>query len=243
MIEQWFLNKGTYAQGLVLLKAACGANQRMYLRLKGAKENQRNLAALKYELNKYRNTNIEVPIPTKKKVQTSKKVSDTKALAITSVKRSNTKITIHMLPDAYLQQRFIEKNNAFYTHWVLKKKLNAVAEDDVEKARVLIAEIMKLRQLIDAIWKELDYYMEHKKLMPKGKDFANLSAMDKVKTRQRLYQSRSKREKTLNKWLLKLVDTPKEKQLALQSRIDNQKGKIAQINIDITTLNSLINNQ
>ncbi|WP_281991246.1 hypothetical protein [Aquimarina aggregata] len=240
MIEQWFLNKGTYSQGLVLLKAACGANQRMYLRLKGAKENQRNLAALKYELNKYRNTNIEVPIPIKKKVQTSKKVSDTKALAITSVKRSNTKITIHMLPDACLQQRFIEKNNAFYTHWVLKKKLNAVAEDDVEKARVLIAEIMKLRQLIDTIWKELDYYMEYKKIMPRGKDFANLSAMEKVKERQRLYQSRSKRQKTLDKLKASLVDAPQEKQLALQSRIADKTEIITQLTVNINTLNELI---
>lgn len=240
MIEQWFLNKGTYAQGLTLLKAACGANQRMYLRLKGAKENQRNLAALKYELNKYRNTNIEVPIPIKKKVQTSKKASDTKALAVTSVKRSNPKITLAMLPDAYLQQRFIEKNNAFYTHWMLKKQLNAVAEDDVEKARILIAEIMKLRKLIDTIWKELDYYMEHKKIMPIGKDFTKLSAMEKVKERQRLYQSRSKRQKTLDKLKTSLVDVPQEKQLALQSRIADKTEIITQLTVNINTLNELI---
>ncbi len=242
MIHQWFLNKGTYQEGLELLRKACGANQRMYLRLKNEKPTQRNYAALKYELNKYKDKELAKSVVSQKVKNSPVRNKKTEETFVTSaLKKTNIKITLAMLPDAYLQQRFIEKNNAFYKRWFLKKQLNALPNEEEEKALEIIAEIMKLTKLIDTIWAELDYFILNKKRMPSGNDFSGLSNMELIKSRQRLYQSRSKREKTLNKWIESFKDTPKEKQLALQSKIDNQTEKITQINIDIEKLNTLIN--
>ncbi len=243
MIEQWFINKGSYVEGLELLRLSCGGNKRMYLRLKNSKDTQRNLAALKYELNKYRNKTIEMvskPVKVASKITTTEHAENLKT---SSLKKANTRITMAMLPDAKLRDRFAQKNKAYYERWELKKTLNSLPEDEEEKALEIIVKIMNLTSLIDSIWKELDYYIEHKQIMPTGRDFSNLSNLELFKTRQRLYQSRSKRQKTLDKLQSELPGTPKEKRLALQSKIDSKTKKITQINIEIEKISELIINE
>ena len=100
---------------------------------------------------------------------------------------------------------------------------------------------MDLTMLIDTIWKVLDYFIEHKKQMPRGDDYSKLSRLELHTIRQRLYQSRAKRKRTLAKWKSSLKSTHKTKRLALQSKIDKQVNIIAKLDANIEKLSEIIN--
>lgn len=244
MIDTWFIEKGSYQQGLELLQQACGANKRIYQRLKNSKNSLRNMAALKYELQKYRykvtpeTRTLKNIVP--KAAPQKKSTEIPKQKAITSVENSNARITISMLNDHSLQLRYIEKNKAFYERWMLKKQLNALPSENESEALDIIVQMMKLTTLIDTIWGEIDYFLAYKRLMPSPGEYRSLSLSDQIKTRQRLYQKRTKRKATLAKWQHALASTPATAKAALQAKIEKQQNTINQLSIDITALNRLI---
>lgn len=248
MIQEWFDKKGSYTEGIRLLEKVCGKNNRIYLRLKNSKDNQRNKAALKYELTKYLKKSTPIPkeniSPATKNPTTHTSIDNdliTEKRIVTSIKHNNEKVTISMSPDAHLQKRFMEKSQVFYKRSVLKMKLNNLPSEAEETALQISMEIIKLTTLLDTIWSEIDYFLAHKKRMPEGKDYSSLSPVSLVKEKQNIFQRISKRKKTLDKWKKLLPNTPKNKQLALQSKIEKQIEELTQMEMDLQNVNELMN--
>ena len=238
---KWVKEAGDYASGVKLYASLPQANKNIVRRLNEG-ENGRNKATLKYELGKIMRKGGELSVSTKKMPTPIKKEADHYSIN-PSLVHSNGNVTMAMLPNQGLRARFVEKNGSFYKRWELKRKLNETAEGKEDEALQLIIEIMNLTRFIDSVWFEIDYYLEHKKLLPTStKDFSKLSAMGKLKERQRLWAKKSKREATLKKWELELaqIDEKHKKQL-IEAKTNKQKEVLTQISIDIDCLNELIN--
>ena len=240
-VEQWFKEKCDYATGVKLYASLPKSNKNIVRRLMQS-ETGRNRATLKYELGKLNNRNIQISISQKKASSLPTKEDTLDSSIQTALIHSNGKITMAMLPNAKLRQRFVEKNQAFYNRWELKRKLNELRDEQEEEALALIVEIMKLTKFIDAVWFEIDYYLEYKKLLPTStKDFSKLSAMGKLKERQKLWSKKSKREATLKKWKSEICQIKdKRKKNLMEAKIKKQKETLNQISIELNALNNLI---
>jgi hypothetical protein len=243
-IVQWFKDSRDYQTGVRIYAMLPKASKNILTRLQRG-ENPRNRATLLYELNKLKKSalNVSIPINSVENIQSTQPPIPPPDPIKKSLTQDNGKVTMAMLPDPILRKRFVQKNQAFYKRWELKHQLNGLAPRQEAEALELITEIMRLTKLIDQIWTEIDYYMAHKKLLPSSsKDYTLLSPMAKVRERQLLYSRKSKREKTVNNYLLKLKSTTDTKARAnLQRKISEKQKVITQMDIDIKKLNELIN--
>lgn len=233
MIDSWFDNKGSYAEGLRLLLKHCGRNKTIYNRLK-VKESQRNFAALKYELNKYRKKSHSTPIPA---TVTPSVTSLVKEVAKKQLTKYNIPVHYAMLPEE-LRTMFVKQKEAFYNRLELKSKLNRLEAEEEQKALSIIIEITRLTKFIDAVWEEIDYFLANKTLLPKGEDYSKCTDLERHKKRQYLHQSISKQKKTVRKLEKQLNTCAKDKKLTLLSKINQKKQEIAQKqrNINVLTL-------
>ena len=245
-VREWRQNGSDYNEGVLLYKSYPKANKNIVFRLEKG-NTFRNIATLNYELHKIQNKNVVVKKVKPQVVLTQNKPFEKKTepnlnTIAKSLKRNNEQVNMAMLPTTHLRTRFVEKNKAFYKRWELKLELNNLSPVEEKRALQLIREIMKLTEFIDSVWLEIDYYLEHKKeLSNSTTDYSNLSDLDKVKERQRLWSRKSKREDTLKKWILELEGIKdKSKRSQLQSKIEKQKEVIAQMQMDIKTLTKLI---
>ena len=241
-IEEWFQTKD-YDTGVWIYASLPSSSKNIMARLQRG-NTPKNRATLKYELTKFRKYPIKINVnPPVKKSPTPKPVVNQKEARIeTAIVESNRKITMAMLPDPSLRKRFVEKNNAFYQYCELKYQLNQLPVEKENEALELILEIMKQNSFIDSVWREIDYYLENKKLLPKASDFTKLDYKQQCKKLQLLYQNRSKRKTTLSKWEKELakVKDPKKK-VSLKAKIDKKSAELQQIEIDIETLKKLTN--
>lgn len=243
-IVQWFKEGGDYQKGVSIYAMHPKASKNILSRLQRG-ETPKNRASLMYELNKLKTSasKVSIPInPVEKNKPTQPLIPQQDPIK-KSLTQDNGKVTMAMLPHPELRQRFVEKNQAFYKRWELKHQLNQLVSGEEAKALELISEIMKLTKLIDQIWTEIDYYLDHKKPLPStSKDYSLLSPMEKVRERQLLYSRKSKREKTVNNYLLQLKSTTDTKaRTDLEKKISEKQQVISQMDIDIKKLNELIN--
>jgi hypothetical protein len=124
----------------------------------------------------------------------------------------------------------------------LKYELNDLPPEKEKEALDLIIEIMKLNAFIDEVWKEIDYFLEHKKLLPRPNDYTSLNYKQQIKQLQLFYQKRSKRKKTLDNWKVQLnACKDKVKASKLKGKINQKTEELQQIEIDIETLKKLTN--
>lgn len=236
MIEDWFKNKGTYQEGIVLLKCVIG-NTHLYKRLANAQENARNRAALKYELNKYRNKKISFPSEKPKQP----KITQPKTIEEVSLEKTNEEystIRLSEINEPEVQARYVEGKNAFYQMALLKRQYNRLAPEEEKKALKYLIEMMRLYRLNKAIWEEIDYYFEHKKPMPKGEDYSQYTPLELHKKRQLLHQSLSKRKVTIRKMESKKI--PEGKQLKHLSKLNAKKAQYKEVELNIQRITEIL---
>lgn len=241
-IEDWFKSKD-YNTGVSIYASLPGCSRSVLVRLKRG-NTPKNRATLKYELTKQRKTHIKIDVnPTAKKTPSPRPIVNHKEDRIeTAVVESNRKITMAMLPYPSLRKRFVEKNNAFYQYCELKYQLNELAPEDEEVALKIILEIMKLNSFIDSVWREIDYFLKHKKLLPKANDYTEFPYRKQLKQLQLLYQRRTKRKKTIESLKQRIGSNPdQQSDLRLKAKIDKKSEELQQIEIDIETLKKLTN--
>jgi hypothetical protein len=241
-IEEWFIKK-EYAIGVQLYASLPKSSRHILARLQRSKT-PKNVATLKYELNKYRKSVVEITsVPILKKVVAPAAINLKQQQIQTAVINTNKKVTMSMLPIPSLRKRFVEKNNAFYQYCELKYQLNELAPEQEDEALELILEIHRLNNFIDEVWREIDYYLEHHKLLPSANDFTALNFKEQSKNLQLLYQRRTKRTSSLNGWKKELqeIDVKDIKFKKLQTKISSKTQELQQIEIDINILKKLTN--
>jgi hypothetical protein len=244
-IDEWFKDKD-YFTGVALYASLPKSSKNILSRLQRG-NNPKNRATLKYELTKYRKSSINIivqsPVQTIIQKEVLPPVTSIKEQQIqNAVISSNKRVTMSMLPDPYLREKYVQKNNAFYQYCELKYKLNDLPAEKESEALDLILEIMKLNTFIDQVWKEIDYFLEHKKLLPSPNDYTSLSYKEQIKKLQLLYQRRSKRKGTIGKWQVQLDECKdKIKASKLKGKISQKTEELNQIEIDIQTLKKLTN--
>ena len=241
-IEEWFIKK-EYAIGVQLYASLPKSSRHILARLQRSKT-PKNVATLKYELNKYRKSVVEITsVPIVKKVVAPAAINLKQQQIQTAVINTNKKVTMSMLPIPSLRKRFVEKNNAFYKYCELKYQLNDLVPEQEEEALELILEIHRLNNLIDEIWREIDYYLEHHKLLPSANDYTSLTFKEQSKKLQLLYQRRTKRNASLNGWKKEFqeIDVKDIKFKKLQTKIGRKTQELQQIEIDINILKKLTN--
>lgn len=266
-VEDWFKNKD-YAIGVQLYASLPKCSRHILARLQRSKT-PKNVATLKYELNKYRSSSVVIspgPVIQKKSIPTPAVVNLKQQQIQQAVVSANQKVTMAMLPIPSLRKRFVEKNNAFYQYCELKYQLNDLGylkdekgnilldeegngiykketPEDEAKALEIILEIHRLNNLIDEIWREIDYYLEHHKQLPSANDYTSLNYKEQSKKLQLLYQRRTKRTASLNGWKKELqeMDTEDIKFKKLQAKIGRKTQELQQIEIDINILKKLTN--
>ncbi|CAL2105491.1 conserved hypothetical protein [Tenacibaculum sp. 190524A02b] len=238
-IQDWFKDKD-YDLGVELYAGLPRSNKQLLYFLKQG-YTAKNKVTLMYELNKYRSTNVSL----KSKEKVIKPIIESKEKVIAkcihkSIENSNERVKMAMLPTPYLRKRFVEKNNAFYSYCELKYQLNDLPAEEEDKALELITEIMKLNAFIDAIWTEIDYFLEHRKLPPTANDYSSWTYREQIKELQLLYQRRSKRTNTLNRWKeeFKQLNSP-SKEAKLKAKIAQKEEELNQIEVNIKTLKEL----
>lgn len=240
-IEDWFKTKD-YNTGVSLYASLPKCSRHILARLQRG-NNPKNRATLKYELNKFRNVSVQVITPSTTSKPTQIVTSLKEQQIISAIQNSNKKVTMSMLPDPYLRKRFVEKNNAFYKYCELKYQLNELAQEEEKTALNIIIEIMRLNTVIDEIWREIDYFLEHHKLLPSANDYTSLTYKEQSKKLQLLYQRRTKRTSTLNnlKKELKTLDVRSEEFKKLKDKVGRKTQELQQIETDIQTLKKLTN--
>lgn len=241
-IEDWFKTKD-YNTGVSLYASLPKSSRHILARLQRG-NNPKNRATLKYELNKYRTSSVAItPEPIVKKEVTLTVVNLKQEQIQKAVVSANQKVTMAMLPIPSLRKRFVEKNNAFYQYCELKYQLNELAPEQENEALEIILEIHRLNTFIDTVWREIDYYLEHHKLLPSANDYTSLTYKEQSKKLQLLYQRRTKRTASLNGWKKNLQGLATEdiKFKKLQTKIGRKTQELQQIEIDIQTLKKLTN--
>ena len=241
-IQNWFDENGSYEQGVFLYSQLPKTNKNL-LSFFQRKKTRRSASKLHYELQKHKSFEIPVlvssliePLPPVLVPEISHEVLKEKALVV-----SNKKISPAHLPSE-LRTVFYQKNKDYYALYELHLQLTDLPDAAEDEALSLIIAIMALRKKVDAAWRDLDFFMEHKKLPPKvGLDLESLTPMGLVTTRQKLYAQRSKRKKTLEKWL-KEIECLEDlfKKQRKQARIDRQHIAIEKLNLEINALTNKI---
>ena len=238
-IEEWFANSGSFEAGVFLYSQSKRPNPNL-LRLFGRK-NQRAESRLRYELKKLLGSTPVTKVAVVPSKQEKAPSISKEALISTSLETENKRVIAAQLPLA-LREVFYQKNKDYYALYELKLLLNALPANAEEEALRLIVEMKELRLKVDQAWKEIDYFMEHKRELPKTEmDVYTLSPMELVQHRQRRYAQVSKRKKTLAKWEKEVVSIEDlSKKHRKQSRINQQKELIEKLNQEIIALSTHI---
>lgn len=246
-IQDWFDNKGSYADGLKLYARLPGCNRIQLRNLE--KENTTNFIKLKYELKKALFSSANVTIEKEKVIapnapKINEKQADIKHDAIIDQSAADTfkKETMAMYP-MELHSVYAERISNYYKACALKFQLNEVPEDDTESALKIILQLDDLWTRIDRAWKILDHWKDHKRIMPvkESEDFTKLTPIQLVMKRNQLESRISKREKTVASMEQKAEASPEDR--TISNLLNRKREQLQQLLIDLETIRNILKNE
>lgn len=164
-VKAWIHDQGAYQVGLQLYLQHPSHNPRLVKTLSKA-ESFRNREKLEYELLKvYDRHPIQSKVDTAAKrptmVRTSQQLAprEIKQEAVNSYQGG---IHLSQLHPA-LHLKFIKQKDVFYRIWGLHYKLEDMETDD--KRLQALREIMSGWEFVNAVWREIDYWLKNSKLL------------------------------------------------------------------------------
>lgn len=124
----------------------------------------------------------------------------------------------------------------------LKMKLNRVPASDQEAARQIQEDIFKIIEKFDRAKKSLDYYNEHKRVLPTETktDFSQLSPAELILLRNNLRSNISHRDKTLKK---RIAELPPEDDKSFRTKknfILNKTEEMNELKLQLEEIENLI---
>lgn len=162
-VQAWIQEQGAYQVGLQLYFQHPNHNRNI-AQLLSLRENLRNRAKLEYELKKvYRQRPLKTELPVKPKatvVRSAGKAPE-KELQEVSTQKFQGNIRLHDLHPS-LHQKFIKQKDVYYKIWQMHYRLEDI-EDDQKRLDVL-RQVMAGWDYINAVWREIDYWMAHRQL-------------------------------------------------------------------------------
>jgi hypothetical protein len=241
-INDWFNSGCNYEEG-VAIYASLKTSKIKLLQLFRKKTAASYLDKLKYELGKHKETEV-VLLQTFTEHQKGESFSSAPAPIIAPVKE--TPLYKQKLIRDYpteLHPVYIQQKNDYITACSLKIQLNNLPSDEErnDEALILCLEIERLFDAVELAWKQLDYWTDNKSILEiKTNDFSKLSPAKLLQRRNNKRSNLTKAKKQLNalqsKQPISIADTTK-----LAVRTEKQLNKIIQLEEDIQTLNTLIN--
>jgi hypothetical protein len=216
-VEAWIAEQGSYQVGMQLYLQHPYHNKNL-ARIIGSRENSRNRAKLEYELLKsYKAKAL------KDKAATQQKKATQVIPANNPEKDLREQATIKFqgktgLADLHpsLHPKYILQKSTFYKIWGLHYNLENLDSD--EKRLESLREIMAGWDLINSIWQEIDYYLEHKKVLAPT-DVSDLKQLNPSLLAQRKLTVRSNVSRYQKKVKQLSADHVAEEDLALKNKI------------------------
>jgi hypothetical protein len=135
--------------------------------------------------------------------------------------------------------------NAF-NYWLeacaLKIELNSIPDEDEARALDLQIKIFEVFRKFDIQKEALDYYNEHKRILPTEtkSDFSKLSSVELVTKRNTLRTLITKRKKTLDKRISELPDPTAPDFRKKQNFINRKKEELKELELQVELLNKKI---
>lgn len=244
-IQTWFLNKGSFVDGVRLYSLLPNCNPTLLRSF--SKENSANFLKLKYELKKASisggNTIIQkVEKVVSEPIKEVKQDSMMQEIIKQSEELSFEKETMAMYP-MDLHSTYRQRVSDFYLACELKFKLNSLPEEDEENALEIIIQLEDLWTRIDRAWMILNHWKEHNRIMPteESEDFNKLSGVQLVMLRNNLESRISKRQKTIDGLQEKLKENPEDR--TLLNLFNRKFEQLQQLIIDLETIRKLLKNE
>lgn len=215
------------------------------VRILSRKESAKNKAKLEYELEKLevRSTKSEVAPATviresPKPLSPEQQLEDTREEAAEQFHGSVRLQDLH----PSLHERFILQKQTFYKIWKLHYQLEEIRSDG-ERLKSMI-EIMQGWELINAIWKELDYYLQHGQLLPSPTDneLDNLNDAQLAQRKRTVHSNISKYQKKVNQLKEQLdAEQDPDTKKKLEKRLIQATGTLGRNEVRLAEINKKIN--
>lgn len=241
-VQTWLNEEGSYNKGLALYMQHPAASKNL-IRILGKGESPSNRRKLAYELKKvYKHKPVHLKSalkPDPSKVNTS--AYKEKEMHERSADNFHGKVRLQDLHPS-LHERFILQKQTFYKIWKLHYHLEDLPSD--EHRERAMRQIMEGWELINAIWKEIDYWQAYKQLLPKPDTF-NLEKLSPEQLAQRkrtVHSNISKYEKKVQK-LKEELQTEKDEDArkALEQKITKATGTLGKQIVRLAEINRKIN--
>lgn len=233
-IQEWFDKGCDYDAGVALYLK--NGKDKGLLRVFKMRKSAFNLRKLKYELAKMKTERLS-------ENKTAGLENDKKAI------KSPERTVITSKPISHYPESLHEiyqlRIHTFLRAASLKLRLNDVAEDNSEASLVLQIEIWELVKVNQNCWRILNHYDATGEILPtkSESDFSQLSEMEIVNQRQRLYVNVSKRRKTIKKMNLDYSREENEaKKQHLYKKILKKEKELQHFQNDIDELTKRIKN-
>lgn len=243
-VQAWIEEQGAYEVGLALYLQHPNHNKNL-VRLFSRGESFRNRQKLEYEVERiYRKMPLgkpkkESPKPTTV-VRTAGKKPEQK-LQEQSAESFQGSVGLKDLHPS-LHPKFIQQKNTFYRIWRLHYGLEDIEGD--QRRLEVVREIMSGWEYINSVWKEIDYFMEHQRVLPDA-DTGDLQSLSKEKLAQRKLTTRSnisryrKEVEKLSSDLETTKDQAKKKKLHL--KLEKKRQTLGRNEVRMAAINQLLN--
>jgi hypothetical protein len=241
-INDWFNNGCNYEEG-VAIYSSLKTSKINLIRLFKNKTASSYLEKLKYELSKYKETEV-VLNTTFKVVSTDVKTASSPGPIITPIIEAPLykQKLIRDYPIA-LHPVYIQQKNDYAIACSLKIQLNNITADEEnnDEALNICLQIDRLFDAIELAWKQLDHYTDTKTILEiNTNDFSALSPAQLLQRRNNYRSNLTKANKHLkvmqSKEAVSIADKTK-----LEVKTEKQLKKIIQLEENIQSLNNLIN--
>lgn len=244
-IQEWFANKGSYTDGLMLYSTLPNCNSNMLRNLQ--KENSANFLKLKYELKKASMSGLSAIVSKVENIapEPKKEVKPEPLLEVIikqSADVSFQKETMALYPPE-LHSTYRERISNFYKACELKFQLNAVPARQDDDALKIIIQLEDLWTKIDRAWMILDHWKDHNRIMPvkESEDFTVLSPVKIVMMRNNLEARISKRQKTIDSLSKQVAANPENR--SFSNLLNRKLEQLHQLKIDLETIRNILKNE
>ncbi len=141
-----------------------------------------------------------------------------------------------------LHGMYLQRKAMFLKCCSLKQQLNGIDANDVDTALRLQLQIWKLFQFVDLANKHLEYYREHKRILPQKTevDFSQLTAPQLVQKRLTLRSNIANRKKTIAKLQEQLLTANDSNKLRLRDKLSGKIEQLEEMNLQIKKLDQLL---
>ncbi len=141
-----------------------------------------------------------------------------------------------------LHEMYLQRKALFLKCCSLKVQLNGIEANNINDALQLQFQIWKLFQYVDLANKHLEYYREHKRILPQKTevDFSQLTAPQLVQKRLTIRSNITNRKKTIAKLQEQLLTADDSDKLRLRDKLSGKIEQLEEMNLQIKKLDQLL---